>query len=399
MMFARRFSVLLAIIIFSLGLFLFNSHLIFADDPTPTPDESNKVEELKKKEQEVQELQKKISELRDTEKTLSSQISIMNNQIKLTEARIYATKQEISNLILDIDTTTKKIEKLEEALQSLTEILIKRIVATYEAARVQPFMIVLSSNDTSSYLLRLNYLEIAQAYDKRLIFETQAAKNDYSNQKEIFEGKKKRVEALNLQLEEYNSQLAQERKGKQALLEVTKNDEKRYQDLLARALAEKSAIEGVIATIQLKDGQPIKAGEIIALIGNSGAPGCSSGPHLHLEFRKDGVHYNPADYLKERDVIFDNSPDGPFPFSGSWEWPIENPRITQGYGMTHWARIGWYGGGPHAGIDMTSDTNLAIRASKDGTLYKGSTTCRGATMNYVAVDHGEGVITWYWHVR
>lgn len=403
MRFSKRIPALLLVTVFALGLLLFNHHLIFAEPtPTPTPssnDSKKKEEELKNKEQEIKDLENKIVDLKEKGKTLTSQITIMESQVRLTEARIYTAKQELSNLVLDIDTATKKIVSLEEALNSLTEVLMKRIVATYEAGTLKPFEVLLSSSNAPNYFLKLNYLEIAQLHDKRLIYDTQAAKNDYANQKKIFEEKKKRVETLQVQLERYNVQLVQERQDKQALLDVTKNDEKRYQDLLARAKAEKTAIEGVIATIQLKDGQPIKAGELIAIIGNSGSPACSSGPHLHLEVRKDGVDYNPADYLKSRDVVFDNSPDGSFSFSGSWEWPIENPRITQGYGMTYWARINWYGGSPHTGIDMASDASSTIKAPKDGTLYKGSTSCSGATMNYVAVDHGDGIISWYWHVK
>jgi hypothetical protein len=66
--------------------------------------------------------------------------------------------------------------------------------------------------------------------------------------------------------------------------------------------------------------------------------------------------------------------------------------------MTYWARIGWYGGNPHTGIDMVSE-NISIHAPHDGTLYKGSTTCKGSKMNYVAIDHGDGLFSWYWHVR
>lgn len=77
---------------------------------------------------------------------------------------------------------------------------------------------------------------------------------------------------------------------------------------------------------------------------------------------------------------------------------MESPRITQGYGMTYYARTGFYGGSPHTGVDMISN-NPIIRAPKKGTLYRGSASCRGAGMNYVAIDHGEGIISWYWHVQ
>lgn len=407
MMLARRFSALL-IIIFALGILLFNHHLIFAEDPTPTPipDESKKrEEELRDKEQEIKDLENKIAELREKGKTLSSQIAIMDSQVKLTALRIYATKQEVSSLVLDIDTTTKKIVSFEEALSRLTEVLIKRIVATYEAGRVQPFMILLSSNNAPSYLSRLNYLEIAQSHDKRLIYDTQAAKNDYTNQKRIFEEKKRKVEALKTQLETYTRQLDQEKRDKESLLSITKNDEKRYQSLLEQARAERVAIEGVIASIQLKDGSPVKEGEAIAIVGNTGAPYCSTGPHLHFEVRKNGNVENPSSYLRPGVSLRYSYGSDKYEYygivnpQGSWNWPLhETIEIHQGYGSHGFAKS-FYPDGAHHGIDIDSDSSSIIKAPKDGTLYKGSTSCRGANMNYVAIDHGDGIISWYWHVK
>lgn len=49
------------------------------------------------------------------------------------------------------------------------------------------------------------------------------------------------------------------------------------------------------AALLKKNGNFVKAGEPIAIIGNSGE--LSNGPHLHFEIWKDGVPVNPQDYL------------------------------------------------------------------------------------------------------
>ena len=199
-----------------------------------------------------------------------------------------------------------------------------------------------------------------------------------------------------------NLDLNRQRATKEALLETTKNDEKQYQKMLAAARAEQAAFQKAIAEAvsQLKDGTPVEQGAEIALMGNSGGPGCSTATHLHFEVTdKNGVTQNPANYLKpEWNLIWDTSPDSPFTLTGNWDWPLQNPRITQGYGYTWWANSGFYNGKPHTGIDMVDDNDIVIRAPKSGTLYKGSASCRGSAMNYVAIEHDD-VITWYWHVK
>jgi len=344
-------------------------------------------------------LKNKISEKQGQAKTLASQIAIMDNQIKLTEARIYATKQEISNLVLDIDITTKKIASLQEALNSLSEILLNRIVATYEAGMVKPFEILLSSRNASSYFSRLNYLEIAQSHDKRLIYDTQATKNDYTNQKKIFEDKKKKVENLKAQLEAYTSQLDLEKKSKQNLLVVTKNDESKYQQFLILAQAERAVVFGGGVDSYLRD---VNQGDAIGLIAShSVSPGCSSGSHLHFEVQKDGSVQNPNSFLKP--VNYSYPPDydqnyyGTVNPSGDLPWPLNEPIVIhQGYGSHGFAQS-FYVGGIHTGIDIDSSSST-VKAIKAGKLYGGSYDCKNGKLYYAKVIHDAGLTTWYLHM-
>src|SRR5258706_8293956 len=193
--------------------------------PTPTPDPSTAISNLgdcASSHITIADcpgyLQKKLGDLQGQEQTLSSQIAIMDGQINLTIARINATKEQIIQLSTDIQTTTKKIGTLESAISDLSKILLNRIVATYEIGSVQPLGVLLTSGTISDYFTRANYLRIAQAHDKRIAFDMVQAKNDYANQKAIFEAKKRQIEALQQQLEDYNTQLAQEKSSKQQLL-------------------------------------------------------------------------------------------------------------------------------------------------------------------------------------
>lgn len=206
--------------------------------PTPTPSSEAKAEQRKVLEERIKDLQNKVNDLQQQGQTLKSQITVMDNQMKLTEFRINATKQELTGLEEDIDVAVKKVSTLETSLDKITKTLLSRIVATYQVGNVPQMHVVLAANNMEDYLQRANYLRLVQAHDKQLLMNTQQAKVDYENQKNIFEEKKKKVESLKGQLETYTGQLDQEKKSKEQLLGVTKNDEARYQKLLQEARAQ-----------------------------------------------------------------------------------------------------------------------------------------------------------------
>lgn len=170
--------------------------------------------------------------------SLSAQIKVMDNQIYLTEAKIEATKQQILDLTANIDTANKKISGLEKSLTELMGVLINRIIATYEAGTAPSFQVLLSSNNVSNLFIKLNYLKIAQVHDKQLIYNTEQAKIDYSNQKNIFEDEKQQIEALKKQLEDYSVQLDKQKADRQQLLTDTQNSDAVYKSLRNQAKAQ-----------------------------------------------------------------------------------------------------------------------------------------------------------------
>ena len=376
--------------------------------PTPTPSSTDdqKVKELQDK---INDLEKKVSDLRGQAKTLSSQIAVMDNQIKLTEYKIESTKEQLLGLAVDIDTADKKINTLEKDLDQLTKVLLKRIVTTYEVGTSPSFQILIASDSVSNFFTRLNYLKLAQAHDRQLIYDTQQAKTDYSNQKDIFEEKKDEVEALKKQLDDYTEQLDQEKKSKESLLATTRNDEIRYQELLAIARAEYEAIQGIVSGRGIeKEVGPVSEGQTIASL-IQGESCNSGGTHLHFIVTQNGANQNPFNHLKG--VSSENcsgsscgSSDGDaFNPSGGWNWPLSEPiKLTQGYGNTWAVRNSWVGQiySFHNGIDIQGSSS-SVTAVKSGKLYQGSYSgYKGCRLKYVKLAQDEGGFeTYYLHIN
>jgi peptidoglycan hydrolase CwlO-like protein len=389
-------QIICLILVAILGVSNFSFSQEATPTPTPTPSNSQALADLQKK---INDLQGKITDLQSQEKTLSSQIAIVDNNIKLIEYQIESIQEQITTLTLDIDTASKKIVSLQGSLENSINVLLNRIVATYEVGSIQPLEILLTSGSASDFLKRLNYLKLAQAHDKKLIYETQQAKVDYTNQKNIFEDKKQEIEVLKKQLEQKTNELGQEKDSKQRLLAETQGSEQNYQSLLANARAEYEAIQGIVSG-KGTEGEigPVNQGDAVATI-IQGSSCNSTGSHVHFTVSRNGSTENPFNYLKSVDYVNQSGGD-PFNPSGSWEWPI-SPTIqfNQGYGETWFVR-NYHAYSFHNGIDINSSSSI-IKAVKSGTLFQGSYSGNGGCrLRYVRVHHNDdGLDTFYLHVN
>lgn len=337
-----------------------------------------------------------LGKLGNTGKTLSSQISSFNAQISLTTLKISQTEDKIGLL-------SGRIVQLEGSLESLTDAFSQRAVETYKMARVgDPLLMIISSEDLSEAVSRFFYLKKIQEADRELLQRLQGAQNTYK-------GEKLDQEELQIQLEEQKSELAKQKTAKAYLLIATKNDEKKYQQLLSKARAEYEAIQAIIAGKgkETEIGKVSEGNRIASLI--SGSSCNSDGTHLHFIVRNEsGTTENPFIFLNSN-MGYRNcsgsscgSGDGDvFNPSGNWSWPI-SPEITfsQGYGNTWAVRNTWVGRiySFHNGIDISGSSN-EIKAVKSGTLYQGAYSV-GCLLRYVRVDHDDSDLdTLYLHVN
>lgn len=348
----------------------------------------------------IEELQKKITELKQQENSLSKQINLINSQITITQLRLTSIKEAIDKLTVEIDTLADEITRLEGLLTRRSELVLARIPESYKRQVTPQFGVVFFSSNVSDFFSRLKYMTRVQEQDAQLLFQLKATQNSFSERKDLRESKKIQQVKLQTEFETENRRLDQQKKEKQALLDQTRNDEVTYQKLLAQALAERQALERALVE-GVKVG-PIKKGEPLALVGNSGYPGCSTGAHLHFEVRKNNTWVSPEDYLSKREV--EDQENGGAKVSmgnGGWDWPLDGDfYITQHFGKTPYSWRYSYSGGIHTGIDMNSRTSKVIRAPADGTLFSSSQNCGSSSIIKIKyIEHGDGIISFYLHVQ
>lgn len=217
---------LIFLLIISLVLAL-QSNLIYAQTET-----DKTAQEL---EQKIQEYQRKINELQQQKNTLSSQITYMDTQIALTTLQIKQTEVNVIKTEEEIKNLTGKIDNLNKSLDYLIGIMLKKIAKGYKTKEISLLDLVLNSKNMSVLVNRIKYLKISQDNDRHVAFQAQQAKMNYEEQKNLREEKKKQLDKLKKILDRQKIDLNNQKTAKQRLLEVTKNDEKTYQQLLEEA--------------------------------------------------------------------------------------------------------------------------------------------------------------------
>ena len=183
----------------------------------------------------------RISCLKNQKQSLSAQIDLINTQILVTQTQIISTQGKIDRLTGDIASVSGKINTIEDSLAHVSTVLANRIAKTYIAGRDDPIFYLLVAANFEDFWQKLEYLRLAQKHDKNLMLQMAQTKQNYRDQKDLLEDKKKQVETLSLQLKTYKLQLGQQNKEKQVLLSTT-------QEQLDQAVAQLAAFQSFISS-------------------------------------------------------------------------------------------------------------------------------------------------------
>lgn len=356
--------------------------------------------QLRDKQNEIKQVEQQLKDTQNQEKTLKSQLDFIDGQTKLTELKIQEAQFQLIKLEKEIDELSGRIDRLSTSVDQISEVLLNRIVKTYKYSNISPIELLFSSDSISDLLAKIKYVQVAQANDKKVLYQLQATKATYNDQKSDKETRQTEQEKRQKDLEKYQDQLAEQKKQKAELLKVTQNDEQKYQQLLVKLRADTESIARALSGGGVKLGE-VNKGDRIASVGTSG---CSTGYHLHMEVMTSARIENGAIIGRENKVNPKSYIDsGQFPkptssYSGgdcSQGGTCHNGDITTRFGQTYFL-------GTHTGLDIADFAGASIYAADKGTAYafSDSQACKmtGTVGKGVAIDHHNGMVTLYWHI-
>ncbi len=180
----------------------------------------------------------------EEKRSLQGEITKFNTAIALTATQIVSTIGQIETLEKEIAALTAKIGRLDLSLDQISEILIKRVGATYKKGKADPLTILLSSKDFSDFVSRYKYLRVMQIHDRNLMVQMENVRTNFEDQKTLKEEKQDELGKAQKKLEAKKVLFDQQKKDKENLLKQTQGSEQRYQQLLTKARAEVASLKG-----------------------------------------------------------------------------------------------------------------------------------------------------------
>lgn len=336
--------------IFTLLFFGANTEAALVDDLRK--DISVKGQEIQKLEEEAKALREQVLAKEREAKTLHNQIGQIDlslkkltSDVRLTETRVSRTRLEIQELGEEISEKERSIERSRRDLG--------RLLSSISRKDEEGVVGVLAKYDSLGQFFNSVYylLGLERGMHERLN-DLRALKKELEGSRARAELKKTELAGLLTRLGDQKEIREGEKKERSVIFAETKNQEKKFQQLLELTEAQQEAIQKEIEELEDKLREAVDPGS--------------------LPSRREGV----------------------------LRWPAEGT-VSQGYGRTAFARLSHFYRF-HNGIDIKSDLGSPIVAADDGEVIATGDTdryCRrGAYGKYIVIRHNSNLATLYAHL-
>lgn len=189
----------------------------------------------------------KLNDLAGQKQTLTQAISVLNTQIKLTQAKIASTTTQLDKLNAEIGDLSTKISSLDYSLTDLTKVFIFRVKQTYMYRGTFDNYVVAQLTGIPDFIRAIEYQKILRQHDQNILLALEKSRLDFDQQKTTKESKLKEIATLKTQLDREKSALSGQISAKNKLLADTNNSESKYQQLRSSAQAQLDAFNTYVS--------------------------------------------------------------------------------------------------------------------------------------------------------
>ncbi|MBO5064769.1 MAG: peptidoglycan DD-metalloendopeptidase family protein [Clostridia bacterium] len=309
----------------------------------------------------VASLQEKIDVLQQQIDLHNQEIAIIDEDIEKIDAQINGIQKEIDTLNAQVKQLDAQVGTLEKEKEATYKLLGERIRASYMAGAGSTLEYLITSDEFEfqSYLERVELLQRIAEHDDAIVAKLE-----------------KNIENISIKLAEIED--VKTRLGtKVSELDSAK---KEYEVKKQEQVDARSVVEASEATIQ---GELDKVQAIV-----NGLDTRSAEYQAAIDKREEAI-LELENKLSDRNVYYGSGNAGDM----CWPLPYDDVYVSSRF------KIRW--GRQHNGIDTCrwSGTHGAdVVSVKDGTIEVACWGWGGGYGNYVVVNHGDGVLTYYAHL-
>lgn len=302
-----------------------------------TGDEKEKCEDLQVKIDEYKSIIKnKEKKIEDLQKIIDE----INSQQATVQASIQETKMKLMTLSEQIDYLEGEIDDKVKMIVYQKTILSELVQNYYENYQQGALEMIIADENFSQFFSQADYASQTSLKLSELVEEIEKNKVKLQEEKNELEKKKEESDAVKTKLEQQNLNLQRTEDQKRTVLGETQADKAKYEQLLADVENEIDQLEsGLAQTVDLSTLPPTK-----------------------------GKYFT---------------------------YPVNPHPISQKYGKTSFSYH--YTTGRHNGVDFSINYQK-VYAVRDGKVLATGNNGRYAYGKWIAIDHGDGLVTLYGHL-
>ena len=283
---------------------------------------------------------------------LGDQIEGLEAQAKGLELQIHLNEKTLQEIQSEIQNLKSRINQKEEFILK-QKVILSEIMRGYydDQSALIPTEFIVNASRITNPLQESEWTSETGGKFSEVLSSLKALRQSLVNEHAVLVDKEKKVDTLKLQLEEQDARLESTKQSKEQLLAKTQSEVQKYDALVDDLEKQREEIEDEIESLE--------AGKIDAL----------------------------------------DTKDLPAFTKGTLSYPLKKVVRSQSYGKTSFAKkSGFYKSGFHNGVDFAASIGTSVMAAADGKVIAIGNNGRYAYGRYIAVDHGNGLVTMYGHL-
>ncbi|AWI03224.1 3D domain-containing protein [Clostridium drakei] len=162
-----------------------------------------------------------LKQVQDNKKALETKVNDLNKQIDEVMKKVDSNKKDMNKVAQDIKNTQAKLDEVEKNSKIQDDLFKKRVRSMYVNNNDGYLNVILSSNNLSDFMSKMDMISKVMNFDKNLINKLKEQKQTITNEKKILDDKNAKLQQLKASNES-------------ALLSLNK-DIKAQKDLLGQA--------------------------------------------------------------------------------------------------------------------------------------------------------------------